>query len=136
MELDWDERLELGDDYIDVQHRMLVTIMNRLAKMIEKGVSQELMTRTMHEIRKYAEFHFASEESFMYEIEFPGLQRHETIHSRLLQELSIRIGRVIHQHHNGEEVLSYLYSWLVEHVEREDSQFIAYYRKHHMSRLA
>ncbi|MCX7151086.1 MAG: bacteriohemerythrin [Proteobacteria bacterium] len=130
MELTWDKRFEVGDDFIDAQHRMLVNIISRLAGLIEKKGSAEAVARVMHEIRKYAEFHFASEECFMFEIGYPGLALHEAVHSKLLGELSVRIGRVIHHKASGEEVLSYLYAWLAGHVEHEDSKYMAYLRAH------
>jgi hemerythrin-like metal-binding protein len=77
----------------------------------------------MHEVKKYAEFHFASEENLMHDLRYPGLDEHRKRHSEMLSELSIRIGRANASWRNASHVLEFLTRWLDNHVRHDDRQF-------------
>ena len=126
----WQARFEIGNDYIDAQHGMLLTLIGKLSRAIETNVSADRLRRLLQEIKKYAEFHFLSEENFMRDIAFDELTAHEKSHSYLLSELSLRIARVRSDKAEVTAVLEFLWHWLTEHIAQEDMRFADQARLH------
>ena len=119
----WSADLNVGNAYIDAQHELLVALINKLDAAIAAGRTRDQLVRVLHEIKKYAEYHFVSEENHMREIGYPGLAEHARIHSEMLIELSLRIGRVNAEWKAVRDVLDFLVAWLSGHVANEDRKF-------------
>ena len=87
MYIHWEKELELGNDLIDTQHRILVLLCRKLDIAIKSNESEQTLRWVMLELRKFTEFHFISEENLMHEIGYPGVDEHSLIHSDLLAQL-------------------------------------------------
>ena len=122
----WSADWDLGDPYIDSQHGLLVELINKLEVAIAAGHRRDRLVQVLHEIKKYAEYHFVSEENHMRDIGYPGLIEHSRIHSEMLSELSLRIGRVYAERRASREVLDFLIDWLSGHVVNEYRKFANY----------
>ena len=127
---DREASFEIGNDYIDAQHGMLITLIGKLSQAIETNVSADRLRRLLQEIKKYAEFHFLSEENYMRDIAFDELAAHEKSHSYLLSELSLRIARVRSEKGEATAVLEFLWQWLTVHIAQEDRRFVDQARLH------
>lgn len=84
MYIHWEKELELGNDLIDTQHRILVLLCRKLDIAIKTQQSEQTVRWIMQELKKFTEFHFVSEENLMYEIGYPGVSDHALIHTELL----------------------------------------------------
>jgi hemerythrin-like metal-binding protein len=123
----WNADLQIGDAGIDAQHRILVDLINRLSRVIDAdAVDEERLIRTLLEVRKYAEFHFLSEENFMREIGYPALAEHERLHSQLLSELGVRTVKARQHWRSARDVVAFLIDWLNQHIALEDKKFAVY----------
>ena len=68
MYIHWEKELELGNELIDTQHRIMVLLCRKLDIAIKTGRSEQTVRWVMLELRKFTEFHFLSEENLMHEI--------------------------------------------------------------------
>lgn len=116
----WEEQLELGNDLIDTQHRMLVLLCRKLDIAIKTKESEQVIRWVMLELKKFTEFHFVSEENFMHEIGYPDIDDHALIHSELLSQLDVMLAKISHHKEFPEDLLYFLNKWLVQHVVLED----------------
>lgn len=131
----WNTSYEIGHDLIDSQHRIFLMLLNKLSVTIAKGVTKEHMFRVMSELKKYAEFHFISEENEMYDCHYPGIKSHQHIHSKILFEFTVLSERVSQGRAQPEEVVAFLKSWLFDHILNEDIHIAQYIRNDLHSRL-
>jgi hemerythrin-like metal-binding protein len=122
----WDKKYEIGHELIDSQHRIFLMLLNKLVDTLAKGVNKEHLFRVVNELRKYAEFHFISEESVMHEYFYPGTKNHEQIHARILGEVSVLCEHVSQDQAGPEDIVLYLQNWLFNHISLEDSHIAQY----------
>ena len=63
----WDQKLSVGNDLIDQQHRMMMMLCRKLDIAIKTEQPAETIDFVIHELRGFTEFHFFSEENVMRE---------------------------------------------------------------------
>ena len=130
MEIKWDKKFELGVERIDHEHRVFVDLIHNAARAAQDGSPVERILRLLGEIRKYAEFHFYSEENIMIDIAYPGYDDHREDHSMLLA----RLDDMQFNYRNGiidlDNVVEFLYEWFAMHTTRVDSQIADYLDRH------
>ena len=63
MELEWESDFETGNEYVDLQHRFFVDLINRVGANFKKTDDVVYIEKLISELRKYADFHFTSEEN-------------------------------------------------------------------------
>lgn len=129
MIISWDESLALGNALIDTQHRMLVLLFKKLDIAIKQQLPHKVIMGITLEIKKFAEFHFLSEENLMNELKYPDVTNHEGIHSRLLSQLNVIIAKVNRKEHFPDEMLDMMHAWLTTHALHEDMKIVDHIRK-------
>lgn len=121
----WDESFLSGDPRIDVQHKLLVEIINELADaiLLEKG--RKALGKIINMLKYYAVWHFEREEKCMDEVKCPAALINKEAHSRFVnvfegyqkQFLEIEdvdeLSKVMYQT---------LVDWLVNHIKKVDGQ--------------
>lgn len=122
MFIHWDKKFETGNELIDAEHKLLVLLFKKLDIAIKTGLPMETISRIVVEVKKFAEFHFISEENLMFETGYPGLKSHVVIHSNLLSELNLIVSRISHHKEFPENLLGFLNDWLVSHIGEEDQR--------------
>ena len=125
----WDKKLEIGNQLVDTEHRMLIMLFRKLDIAIKTGQSENAIRHVIVEVKKFAEFHFASEENLMREVGYPELSRHEAIHSHLLQQLEVLISRMSRRREFPEDLLFFLSNWTIRHIGLEDQKIADYVRE-------
>ncbi|NDU87166.1 MAG: hemerythrin family protein, partial [Ferrovum sp.] len=88
----------------------------------------DCLLRILLEVKKFSEFHFISEENLMHEIHYPGTEAHELIHSELLSQLEVMIGRVSKKKEFPDDLLYFLNQWILGHIAHEDQHIADYAR--------
>jgi hemerythrin len=61
MELEWESDFETGNEYVDLQHRFFVDLLNRVGINFRETDDAAYTEKLISELRKYADFHFTSE---------------------------------------------------------------------------
>lgn len=116
----WKDSLELGNDLIDTQHRILVLLCRKLDIAIKRKVPEKILLSVILELRKFVEFHFISEENLMREIAYPDVDEHASKHTELLLSLSHMLGQISRQKEFPDQLLTFISDWLEQHILQED----------------
>ncbi|WP_051559870.1 hemerythrin family protein [Marinobacterium jannaschii] len=94
----------------DTQHQELFRLIDQIREdNVDIGVFRKL--------HNYAEFHFALEEAYMEQMEYPGREAHVAAHNKFRKELAT----MLEEHHEYDEELRhslslFLSEWLKRHV--------------------
>ena len=114
----------MGNDLIDLQHRMLVLLCRKLDIAIKTRQSEQTIRWIIVELKKFTEFHFTSEENLMHEIGYPHVGEHALIHTELLVQLDMMLAKISHHREFPEDLLYFLNKWLVQHLAQEDMKIV------------
>lgn len=119
----WSARFETGIASVDEQHRKLVDIVNDLGHaLINASTTDASLATTFDQLARYAELHFADEESLMARagLHAQHTEQHHTHHCQFVDQLTqLWEGRA--DFDNPAEVLhGFLASWLTFHILEED----------------
>lgn len=128
MYIHWEAALELNNDLIDTQHRILLLLCRKLDIAIKTNESAQAIRWIMMELKKFTEFHFVSEENLMHEIGFPDADEHALTHSELLMQFDMTLSKISHHKEFPEDLLYFLNKWLIQHVTQDDMKIAEYVR--------
>lgn len=124
MPIAWTPDLDTGIDVIDQQHRRIVDYINDL-----KGanIRRDLpaVGRTLDELVDYTLSHFAFEESLQEEAAYPYCKPHKKVHELFIR----RINEYVERYRQGEDITAELHkllsTWLINHIKRDDADYVA-----------
>jgi len=126
--LEWNDSLLLGIDQFDEHHRHLVSLVNSANDTLEAG-DHDAVFKLLNELIDYATYHFAAEEFWMREYDYARLEAHEKEH----EEFCVYVIEREVQFEAGNlsvlpELMEFLSTWLVEHIQISDGDYGAYAR--------
>lgn len=119
----WTDDMNVGNQFIDRDHRKLVDMINALHDALEKGHAKDIMDKVLNNLIIYTREHFHREELEMQRIRFPGYRMHKLEHEKLLKEVAD-----LKQHFeagdriNPAAVARMLSNWLRDHIADVDQQ--------------
>jgi len=119
--INWSESLSVGVDYIDNQHKQLVSIINRLNDAMLQDKGNDVMCQVLDDLIDYTKSHFQSEEHLMRKYEYPDSPEHFKEHEKLTKEVidfaeNFKQGNAI----ITLPVLNFLKDWLNNHILETD----------------
>lgn len=117
----WQDHYRLDHDVVDDQHEKLFELANDLARSASKD---ELIHNTGL-LFSHVREHFSSEEQFMREHQFPGLQQHLESHDLMLIELVSVCEKIQNDEWQFEDMVEFMQSW-VNHILDDDASFNNY----------
>ena len=122
MELEWESNFETGNEYVDLQHRYFVDLINRVGIDFRETKDLAYKEKLIIELRKYADFHFTSEENIATSCNLPGVSGHHQRHSELLEEFNHRAEDLNRGLTTVDEFLGFLTDWFVGHTIYKDQK--------------
>ena len=125
----WEKRYETGVEFIDRQHKKLVSIINTLHSGLHsryKDKSEEF-AKAARDAVDYVRTHFHDEEQWMVDISYPEIERQKEQHRKFIAALlkdtkAFDEGRI----YSAFEFLKFLKDWLISHIAVEDNKFRFY----------
>jgi hemerythrin len=109
---------------IDDQHKELVNILNRLFVAVSKREGEKVIAEILDALMSYTQTHFALEERLMRRAKYKDLESHMEEHRRLLEKLDQLCNKhLIQEKPIYFEMLSFLKTWLKEHIQGVDTQY-------------
>ena len=130
--MQWQKSLSVGIVPIDNQHKQWIEYYNKTVEAVASRQSQAQIMKTLGFLIDYTETHFSTEEKFMAESGYPGLQEHQAKHNELRTTLA---GLIKDFEEEGvtpnlaEAVDTFLGNWLINHIHEVDMKFGAHARK-------
>jgi hemerythrin-like metal-binding protein len=121
--LQWKDQYSTGIEAVDVEHRELISLINRLHDELVASGSKSSIEAFFGDLFRGISAHFALEERFMREKCYDQLLQHKADHERLLDE----IRDIMDEHEGGEaagqaELAARLDAWFSRHFETHDSR--------------
>ena len=123
--IEWSDKISVGIQEIDEQHKQLVSLINRLYDAMVAGKDKEHIAKDiMNELLQYTIVHFATEECLFRIFEYPEYEEHCKHHEELrsqAQDINIRV-------QSGEQLISpellfFLRKWITNHIMVEDMKY-------------
>lgn len=120
MPIEWYSSLETGNVDVDLQHKFFVNIINRIDANIDDSEDTCRSHDLLMELKKYAEFHFCSEENIAKHLKLSGLNLHQKKHIELLDEISNYEKEIKSGTKSLREFMKFLNNWFIGHTFYED----------------
>ncbi len=124
-QLMWQERYNIGVDFIDREHKKLFSILN---KLLAAGKEEEKSRWACQEGIKYfkdhAMKHFAEEEAYMASIHYAGFDTHRCLHDNFRKKMIPALEKELMQTAYSAEAVNHFLGvcsgWLIAHTLTED----------------
>jgi hemerythrin len=126
MYIHWKKTYETGHPLIDAEHRILVMLFRKLDIAIKTREPEATISRIVLEVKRYVQFHFASEENLMYETNYPYIEEHIAVHTHLLVKLNNMMSKLTSRQEFPDDVLDFLSDWLTKHISQHDKELAVY----------
>ena len=111
MILEWGPRYEVGNDAVDFQHRYFIDLIKRIERDLVNSADEEYKYRLIDELRKYAEFHFTSEENVALSLSLTGISNHHELHQELIAQFEQKSSRLKTGEMTYKEFIQFLIEW-------------------------
>lgn len=125
MDLRWSEKYSVNNEIIDIQHKMLFTIVNELNQQIIDGQAVQTLEGTLEKMSIYATMHFRTEEDLLFKSNYKELQDHKLLHEAFKKKILDATQDLL----KGKEMTTvisihkFLQSWLTDHILEEDAKY-------------
>jgi hemerythrin len=123
MQLYWVPEFEIGNEYVDLQHRYFLDLISRIGKSLRETKDDDYKRKLIVELHKYADFHFASEENIAISCGLSGIESHQQLHLQLLEELKHYAENLDSGLKTIDEFLEFITDWFLVHTQHEDREF-------------
>ena len=129
--IEWDNKYSVGISIIDEEHKQLIGIINKAIAAKQHSNNSKEIIEILNEINNYALTHFADEEAYMIQFNYPDYEQHRKEH----QGFSIETMAFFDSVAKGDcqlasKILEHLKSWLVHHVQGTDKKYIDCFTEH------
>lgn len=124
----WNEKMAVGVNLLDTDHQKLVGMLNELYDAVTKGHGKESLGKVLDGLVDYTKIHFAHEETFFAQTNYPEAAAHKKEHDALTQQVL----EVQKKYKSGVtttlslEVMNFLKNWLVNHIQASDKKYGPY----------
>jgi hemerythrin len=118
----WRKSYETGIDSMDVQHQILIELINILYKVIRKEKSSEVINEVLNEMTKYAENHLLKEEALLAANGYPDLDNHIDIHQGYLDKMKTLMAESKKENQATDTYL-FLRQWWMGHIVAVDKKY-------------
>jgi hemerythrin-like metal-binding protein len=122
----WNDKLSVGVEALDNDHKKLVTLINRLYDEIKEGRKGEQVDQLLDELKDYTQSHFAREESLFEKTGYAEQTAHRHEHASMMNWIS-DIGKRWEQNQAISprlEIVNYLKDWLFDHIVGTDQRYV------------
>ncbi|MBF0141086.1 MAG: bacteriohemerythrin [Magnetococcales bacterium] len=126
----WNEKLTIGLQDIDADHRKLVDIINQLHQCMKNGVEKDVASKILKQLAEYTVSHFKREEDYFDRYGYPDSVVHKEEHGKLVASV---LG-LMHAFESGSfsaliDLLGFAKSWLVGHIMDSDMDYGPYLKE-------
>lgn len=117
----WNDELNVGNAFIDADHKKLVKLVNDFHDAMEQGRGNEVVGKVLNNLVIYTKQHFKNEEAEMQRIKYPRYLAHKQEHDQLMKD----VDELQASFASGKAMLSikvskFLRDWLVTHIQKTD----------------
>ena len=126
----WQDKYNIGVDAIDVEHRNLITCINKL--VAAQTLDKTIILKLADEVIMYAKFHFMSEENLMYLTKYPKYEQHCEYHKILLKKLTAKRNKIAESTDALKGYVDFIIKWFIVHTQTVDRELAHYLAQHNV----
>jgi hemerythrin-like metal-binding protein len=120
----WSEKLSVGVERFDNEHKKLVEMLNGLHDEMLKGKAANVIGPLLSNLVKYTQTHFANEEALFKTHHYPNALTHKLEHDQLRKKAAemdhaFKEGRI----NLSTDTMKFLKDWLTKHILGTDMQY-------------
>ena len=128
--IEWNESICLNIEEIDKQHKVLVDIINELARAVREDRVESSINEILQELIRYTNTHFNFEEIFFEDSDYSHRRSHLAEHKQFINRISIYNTMKKNNNANvSEDLLTFLKNWLVNHILITDQKYVPYFKQ-------
>lgn len=120
----WRDQFYVGVEGIDVEHKNLITCLNKL--IVAQHMDKSIVLKLADEVLLYAKFHFLSEENLMCLLHYPDMNAHCQEHKTVIKTLENKRGHLDESLNYLQDFVEYLVHWFIEHTQTTDRDLANY----------
>jgi methyl-accepting chemotaxis protein len=122
--IDWSDDLSVNIGVIDMQHKRLVEMINKLYHAMKTGKGDQIMGPLFVDLIEYTGKHFATEERFMKDKTYPDYESHKAEHEKFVARvLELKAKLEKGEKVFSSEVFNFLKGWLINHIQGTDKEY-------------
>lgn len=122
----WSSNYSVNIKAIDDQHQELVNILNRLFVAVCDREADKSIAGILDALTSYTQTHFALEERLMLQAKYKDFEAHKEEHTKLMEQLDLLCKKhLIEEKPIYFEMLSFLKTWLKNHIQGVDTKYSA-----------
>ncbi|MCB1853155.1 MAG: hemerythrin family protein [Gammaproteobacteria bacterium] len=126
--VEWSDKLSVGIEEIDDQHKQLANLVNRMHEAIQERHGNQVVGEILEELTNYTRIHFAVEESLMRILGYPDYEEHQEHHEQLLEQVvDLKAKVAAGKASIGFELMHFLKLWLTKHIMKEDMAYSGFF---------
>lgn len=120
----WRESYETGISSMDMQHKKLIELINKLYRVIRKEESSDSIEEILGEMNKYAAKHLKEEEAILKANDYPDYTNHISIHQNYLDKLETLMAAAKKENEAAvNDTYAFLRQWWMGHIVAEDQKY-------------
>jgi hemerythrin-like metal-binding protein len=131
MPIKWDSRLSVGNAYIDIEHKLIISQINALEAVLHHPDEKETLKFFTDQLYDFAEEHFLHEEKLQLKFMFPYYEENKKGHQCLMDELEV-VKNIVYRfvekadstqeeaEETCEKVNHLIRNWFVDHIIKSD----------------
>jgi hemerythrin len=128
----WNDRVSVGIEVIDADHKKMLGMINELYDAILAGKGRSKLNSLFERLLDYTRYHFAHEEEMFARTGYPGAAMHKQQHEEMKKwlETAQRDYRNNFSSAPSLEVMIYLKDWLFDHILGSDQRYAPHMKAH------
>ncbi len=119
----WHEKYSVGCQMIDIQHKRLFELTNKLYEALHNEKNKKIIEYTILQMKYYSVYHFITEELLFEKYDYPLKNEHINEHQKFIDKVNDFMERYKTEKDIGFEILQFLKEWIIEHVIASDSKY-------------
>ncbi|QYJ79457.1 bacteriohemerythrin [Shewanella acanthi] len=126
----WGPDLDIGMPEINRQHQRLINLINELHRTLSESYGLEAIKRIVQGLVDYTANHFSYEEELFARFGYPQTAEHKEKHTKLVDQVLDFQRRVAKGEDVADELMAFLKSWLVNHIQKSDREYTQFLLAH------
>lgn len=121
----WSDKLSVGVQSIDDQHKKLVTLLNQLHDGMMAGKGKDVVGVVLKGLIAYTASHFQYEEDLFARTGYPDAAAHKQVHAELVRKV-VEIQKkyeTVGPSVLTIQVMNFLKDWLTKHILGDDMRY-------------
>lgn len=122
--ISWDEKYTVGIRELDAQHKQLVVLLGDLYDAMQSSNTADSLGKILSQLVSYTRTHFATEEKYMAQYSYPGLEAQKKEHAIFVDKIlkfksDFDAGRTT----LSVSLATFVKDWLFTHILGSDKQY-------------